>query len=107
MLWPAARLSASPKVTFTCRRSNYTPSIYSPASTSGVGHALPGYSIRLLTTAGTLAGPAEDGELVVAGDAVADVYLGEVETDQRERLKNRTFRTGDLARRTFDGAFEI
>ena len=74
-----------------------------PPPRTTIGHPLPSARVRLVGPDGADANP---GELWVGGDVVMDGYLGLPE-ETAERLRDGTFRTGDVMRRDPEGFFHF
>ncbi|MFF8959798.1 amino acid adenylation domain-containing protein [Streptomyces sp. NPDC014894] len=119
--WYAAHPDGGPRlvnmygITETTVHATHQP--LHPATTSTaaspIGHPLPGLSIHLLTPELDLAPPGVIGELYVGGPQLARGYLGLPALTAARFVASpfapgeRLYRSGDLARRTADGALEF
>lgn len=70
-----------------------------------IGLPIPGYEVMIVDANGAQVVPGGEGEMVIRGEAVADGYIGPEATN--DRLRQGTFRTGDVVRCHADGWLEL
>ncbi len=88
-----------------------TYSVLNPIDAVTIGKALPGYEVLIVNEKLELVGTDEEGELWLGGESIARGYLHRddltaqkfVETDQFKGVKERYYRTGDMAKYTPNG----
>jgi len=94
---------------FCLAQKTEAPNAFSPdRKIAAIGTALPGVEVGVITPEGQFVGPQETGELVIAGQQLAQQYLGlPVLTQARFPTLHgkRWYRTGDLAFQDPSGGF--
>jgi acyl-CoA synthetase (AMP-forming)/AMP-acid ligase II len=77
-----------------------------PRRAGTVGHAVPGYTVRVVDEVGVTCAPGEAGEIWVRGDGMMRAYWGQPDVTEAA-FTDGWFRTGDVAKVDADGYHQI
>jgi len=85
--------------------------VLNPAKVVTIGKPLPGYSVLIVNDDLKLVKGEDPGEILIGGESIARGYLHQpeltarkfIETDRFDGIKQRYYRTGDLAKYNSDG----